>query len=81
MGLDSFIFNLIILGTITTANGNMWRRKPTDLYILEVTETVVAEKLSVVRLLLSYLAEMYLCFSATYLDSDIEAMTNFIIIP
>ena len=38
-GLDSFVFNLIILGTLTTSSGRMWKRKPTDLYILEVTET------------------------------------------
>ena len=42
--LDLFIFNLLILGALTTANGRVWRRKSTDLYILEATDTEIIEE-------------------------------------
>ena len=36
-GLDTFLFNLLILGTLSDSVGRTWQRAPTDLYIVEVT--------------------------------------------
>ncbi|XP_046860850.1 E3 ubiquitin-protein ligase rnf213-alpha-like [Xenia sp. Carnegie-2017] len=36
-GLDDFLFKLLILGSVKDNNGNIWRRKTTDLYIVEHT--------------------------------------------
>ena len=36
-GLDAFLFNLLVLGSVTDSAGRVWRRRPTDLYVVEVT--------------------------------------------
>ncbi|XP_046860852.1 E3 ubiquitin-protein ligase rnf213-alpha-like [Xenia sp. Carnegie-2017] len=36
-GLDDFLFKLLILGSVKDNKGNIWRRKTTDLYIVEHT--------------------------------------------
>ncbi|XP_046861659.1 E3 ubiquitin-protein ligase RNF213-like [Xenia sp. Carnegie-2017] len=36
-GLDDILFKLLILGSIKDNNGNIWRRKTTDLYVVEHT--------------------------------------------
>ena len=37
--IDTLLFNLLILGELTDSRGRVWRRKPHDLYILEITYT------------------------------------------
>ena len=39
-GLDSFLFNLLILGMLTDARGRVWRKRPCDLYVVEITNVV-----------------------------------------
>ena len=36
-GLDSLLFNLLVLGVLSDSRGRVWRRRPCDLYIVEVT--------------------------------------------
>jgi hypothetical protein len=36
-GLDSFLFKLVILRAVKDHSGNVWRRKPTDMYVVEIT--------------------------------------------
>ena len=50
-GLDSFLFNLLILGMLTDARGRVWRRRPCDLYVVEITDVmaVPATKLAGAR--------------------------------
>ena len=38
-GLDTLIFNLLILGYLCDKMGRVWRRRSTDLYIIEITTT------------------------------------------
>ena len=47
-GLDNFLFKLVILRAVKDQSGNVWRRKPTDMYVVEITtdklfETLTAE--------------------------------------
>ncbi len=47
-GLDNFLFKLVILRAVKDHSGNVWRRKPTDMYVVEITtdksfETLTAE--------------------------------------
>jgi len=39
--LDSFMFQLLIIGSISTSTGSIWKKKPTDLYLIEITEPIV----------------------------------------
>ena len=36
-GLDTLIFNLLVLGYLCDKMGRVWRRRNTDLYIIEIT--------------------------------------------
>ena len=36
-GLDALIFNLLVLGYLCDKMGRVWRRRSTDLYIIEIT--------------------------------------------
>ena len=36
-GLDSFLFNLLVLGEISDSEGYVWRKRPNDLYVVEIT--------------------------------------------
>ncbi|CAB4036509.1 Hypothetical predicted protein, partial [Paramuricea clavata] len=36
-GLDNFLFKLVILRVVKDHGGNVWRRKPTDMYVVEIT--------------------------------------------
>ena len=36
-GLDTLLFNLLVLGCLCDRMGRVWRRRSTDLYIVEVT--------------------------------------------
>ncbi|XP_065826351.1 E3 ubiquitin-protein ligase RNF213-like isoform X2 [Oscarella lobularis] len=36
-GLEEFLFNLLVLGQITDSKGRIWRRRLTDMYVLECT--------------------------------------------
>ncbi|XP_022806308.1 E3 ubiquitin-protein ligase rnf213-alpha-like [Stylophora pistillata] len=38
-GLDTLIFNLLVLGYLCDKMGRVWRRRRTDLYIIEITTT------------------------------------------
>ena len=47
-GLDNFLFKLVILRSVKDHDGNVWRRKPTDMYVIEITtdksfEALIAE--------------------------------------
>jgi len=42
--MDTVLFSLVVLRSIKDSNGNVWRKLPTQLYMLEVT--VGQEKLS-----------------------------------
>lgn len=35
--MDTLLFNLLVLQTISDSKGQMWRVNPKDLYIIEVT--------------------------------------------
>jgi len=39
--LDSFLFQLLIMGSVSTSTGSIWKKKPTDLYIIEITEPIL----------------------------------------
>ncbi|XP_070579262.1 E3 ubiquitin-protein ligase rnf213-alpha-like [Ptychodera flava] len=39
-GVDDFLFNLLILGSINNSHGHVWRRNPWDLYIIEMTSSL-----------------------------------------
>ena len=50
-GLDNFLFKLVILRAVKDHSGNIWRRRPTDMYVVEITtdksfETLTAEDAS-----------------------------------
>ena len=36
-GLDALLFNLLILGVLKSSNGKVWRRRVSDLYVIELT--------------------------------------------
>ena len=36
-GLETLIFNLLVLGYLCDKMGRVWRRRSTDLYIFEIT--------------------------------------------
>ena len=36
-GLDSLLFNLLILGVLKSGSGQVWRRRLSDLYVIELT--------------------------------------------
>ena len=36
-GLDTLLFNLLVLGSLCDRMGRMWRRRNSDLYIIEIT--------------------------------------------
>ena len=36
-GLDTFLFKLLILGNVQDSSGNVWRRRKTDMYVVELT--------------------------------------------
>ena len=36
-GLDDLLINLLLLGQLTDSRGQVWRKRPTDLYVLECT--------------------------------------------
>ena len=36
-GLDALLFNLLILGVLKSSSGQVWRRKVSDLYVIELT--------------------------------------------
>ncbi|KAJ7339383.1 hypothetical protein OS493_005778 [Desmophyllum pertusum] len=36
-GLDTLLFNLLVLGSLCDKMGRVWRRRSTDLYVLEIT--------------------------------------------
>ena len=36
-GLDNFLFKLVILRAVKDHDGNVWRRRPTDMYVIEMT--------------------------------------------
>ena len=38
-GLDTLLFNLLVLGCLCDKMGRVWRRRSTDLYIIEITTT------------------------------------------
>ena len=42
-GLDHFLFNLLVLGQVTDSAGHVWRRRFTDMYVLECTWTADPE--------------------------------------
>ena len=35
------MFQLLIIGSVSTSTGSIWKKKPTDLYIIEITEPTV----------------------------------------
>ena len=37
IGLDTFLFKLLILGTVQDSSGKVWRRRKTDMYVVELT--------------------------------------------
>ncbi|XP_072029083.1 E3 ubiquitin-protein ligase rnf213-alpha-like [Amphiura filiformis] len=37
-GLDHLLFNLLILGGLCNSHGKAWKRKPQDLYVVEITD-------------------------------------------
>ena len=50
-GLEEFLFNLLVLGQITDSRGRIWRRRLTDMYVLECTwsedhDTVIKKALT-----------------------------------
>ena len=36
-GLDALLFNLLILGVLKSSSGQVWRRRLSDLYVIELT--------------------------------------------
>ena len=36
-GLDALLFNLLILGVVKSNSGEVWRRRLSDLYVIELT--------------------------------------------
>lgn len=36
-GLDTLLFNLFVLGSLYDKMGRLWRRRNTDLYVIEIT--------------------------------------------
>ena len=46
--LDNFLFKLVILRAVKDHSGNVWRRKSTDMYVVEITIDKSFEALTVV---------------------------------
>ena len=46
-GLDNFLFKLVILRAVKDHSGNIWRRKSTDMYVVEITTDKSFEALTV----------------------------------
>ena len=36
-GLDTLLFNLLVLGVLKSSSGQVWRRRSSDLYVIELT--------------------------------------------
>ena len=36
-GLDTLLFNLLVLGVLKSSSGQVWRRRTSDLYVIELT--------------------------------------------
>ena len=45
-GLDNFLFELVILRVVKDHSGNIWRRKSTDMYVVEITTDKLFETLT-----------------------------------
>ena len=45
-GLDDFLFKLVILRAVKDHSGNVWRRKSTDMYVVEITTDKLFETLT-----------------------------------
>ena len=45
-GLDNFLFKLVILRVVKDHSGNVWRRKSTDMYVVEITTDKLFETLT-----------------------------------
>lgn len=39
-GLDTLLFNLFILGALKSCTGQIWRRRSSDLYVIEITSAL-----------------------------------------
>ena len=46
-GLDNFLFKLVVLRSVKDHSGNVWRRKSTDMYVIEITTDKTFEALTV----------------------------------
>ena len=46
-GLENFLFKLVILRSVKDHSGNVWRREPTDMYVIEITTDKNFEALTV----------------------------------
>eukprot|EP00794_Sanderia_malayensis_P006458 gene6457-7190_t len=42
--LDSFLFNLIVLGSFSASDGSIWRKRRSDLYMIEITQVILSEE-------------------------------------
>ena len=38
LGLDDLLFNLLVLGGLQNKHGEVWKCRPQDLYIIEITD-------------------------------------------
>ena len=36
-GLDTLLFNLLVIGVLKSSSGQVWRRRSSDLYVIELT--------------------------------------------
>lgn len=45
--MDNFLFQLTVLGVVKDRSGKVWRRKPTDMYVIEITTDKSFEALTV----------------------------------
>ena len=43
-GIDHLLFNLLILGGLCDSHGRVWRCKPQDLYVIEMTDFTLQQK-------------------------------------
>ena len=50
-GVDYLLFNLLVLGCLTDKTGFVWRRCPTDLYLIETLPLMILSNNSKVRMI------------------------------
>jgi hypothetical protein len=69
-GVDTLLFNLLVLGSLTDYTGFVWKRSVRDLYVIETTPLLQKEKASIILLLAIFF------HAANYVNNNVRNKIN-----